>query len=285
MNKKVWWISGIVLIGLCAIDQISKSVALVLKGNVPLPSEALSAVSGSQLLLNISTPVSAVLCLFILFVMNLVIIKPLIGLKTSMAIFVAGLLSDSIDKTIRGGSLNELTVFSLNLTDIYIIVGFLSAIFFCIKDRSEIFHKNSLRKTMLIEKDQYKFCAYMLATYAIFSFSFGVFLYGFLEMAFSQTVNHIPPALKNQLVYAFLALFFCVLIGQLLLLIGFMVWLSNKIYGPVYAFKKYLNDILLSEQEIRPFNLRKGDHFNDLPELATKLRSKYRVTVDENKEK
>ena len=85
----------------------------------------------------------------------------------------------------------------------------------------------------------------------------------------------VPEDTQNHLLLVGLLFFALLAVCFLVIIFGFVVYISNKIYGPVYAFKKYVKEVFVSGEPDRPFNLRKGDHFNDLQDLAGQLKDKY----------
>ena len=204
------------------------------------------------------------------------------GFRVGIAFFIAGMLGDSIDMIFRGASQNWIKLFNayVNLTDVYILIGIVLTVFFCIRDRSILFRKHNLRKKMLVEKDQTIFCFHILFSYLLFIGASFIFFLSFIKVIFNHFVQ-ISPDLQSQLIRVFFVLFSILSICFLLIMVAFSLYLSNKIYGPVYAFKKYIRDVFLSGLPVRPFKLREGDHFSDIPDLVDQLQSKY---IKEEKE-
>lgn len=58
--------------------------------------------------------------------------------------------------------------------------------------------------------------------------------------------------------------------------------LSHRTAGPLYAFEKYLDELL--EGKSRVFRLRAGDEFRHLEELGDRLRQKLVPEAPENAE-
>ena len=287
MNKKDWCVLTSVLLLFCVCDQLSKWIALKLLSSkaVMLGPIGFAAYQQPLLLGNVnvlqymtatSSAVFGILFLFLFFVLNLIWTDKLFKLRISLALLTAGFLCDSIDKIFSKGTVDWIVIFNnyISLNDIYILVGLILTIFFFVKNYSAIFYKHSLRKKMIIEKDQYTFCAYIVLSYLILITGFGMFFI----TTFTIISDNIVTTSNDQtnLIFSFLLPFILLSICFLLIMSIFTIYLSNKVYGPVYAFKKYIKDVLLSGEENRSLNLRKGDHFKDLSDLATQLETKYK---------
>ena len=52
-----------------------------------------------------------------------------------------------------------------------------------------------------------------------------------------------------------------------------VTYLSNKIYGPIYSFEKYLK-ALLNNESPKEFNLRKGDQLKHLEKTALEMKKR-----------
>ncbi len=287
MNKKDWFTLTGMLLLFCIGDQLSKWIALkLLSGKAimlgpigfaayrqPLLQEHINVL---QYMTATSSAVFGILFLFIFFVLNLIWADKLFKFRVSLALLTAGFLCDSIDKIFSKSSIDWIAIFNhyISLNDIYILVGLALTIFFFIKNYSTIFYKHSLRKTMIIEKDQYTFCTYIILSYLIFIAGFGTFF----MTTFSIMSDNIMTTSSNQtnLILSVLLPFVLLSTCFLLMMSIFTIYLSNKIYGPVYAFKKYIKDVLLSGEANRSLHLRKGDHFKDLSDLASQLGTKYK---------
>ena len=288
MNKKDWSILTGILILLCVCDQLSKWLALkILSGKTAILWSVGFATHQQHLLSEdvniiqhmaaIPSAIFGILILFLFFVLNLIWTDKLFKLRISMAVLTAGFLCDSMDKIFSKGTIDWIVIFNnyISLNDIYILIGSIFTIFFFIKNYSTIFYKNTIRKKMIIEKDQYTFCAYILLSFLIFMIGFGMFFI----TAFKIVSGHVEAISSNNqasLMFIFSLSFIMLSICFLLIISIFTVYLSNKIYGPIYAIKKYIKEVLLSEDNNRPLNLRKDDHFSELSDLINQLGTKYK---------
>lgn len=285
MSKKDWIIVVGVVVAALVLDGFSNwFFSIVLKNNdfilgpvglVFSEGTDLSNVIGYKKV--IFSAVLSSISLIIFCIINLMLVQRLLGFRVGLALVTSGLIGETIGVLFGKKVINWLVLSKvyLNLTDIYLIAGAFITIFFCIKYRSIIFHKNNLRTRIFVDPDQYIFCFYVLFTYFIFTVSAGMFFVIFLK-SYSLQTNTSMFLSYNKTIDSFLVLFFILFSCFFFVMFLAMVYFSNKIYGPVYAFKKYVRDVILRESpEDRPFNLRKGDHFRDLVNVARELKDKY----------
>ena len=215
--------------------------------------------------------------LSLFLVLNLILTQRLLGLRVALALFTASMLGDSIDTVFRGVSMQWFSLFQLkfNLNTILLLSGLFLTVFFTIKDRNILFNKNSLRKSLFVEKDQYLFCFYMLFPYLLFSSGFYMFFHIFIQGLFNS-LPHVPENIRTQALNSFLLIFSSLSLCFFLLLVIFVFYYSNKIYGPIYAFKKYIKEVFLKgSAPARDFKLRSGDQFKDLPGLISQMKAKF----------
>lgn len=286
MQKKDWYIILGVFIFSFLLIQLSRWVFSVSLGGESVMLGPFGFVVSEEIRLSsfveykkmLTSTFFGVFFLFLFFVLNLILAQRLMGLRVSLTLFTVGVLSESLNSIFYENTLNWLVVYGrhFNLSDLYIVAGVISMIYICVKDRLIIFRKNNLRKKMFVDKDQYTFCFYMLFSYFIFLFGMGMFFLVFIKIVleyFVQTSQTVHNGLTSVALLSFSLLSIC----SLITITYFLIYVSNKIYGPVYAFKKYVRDHFLSEgaEEDRPFKLRKGDHFGDLQDLAGQLKAKY----------
>jgi len=298
MNKKDWKIVIGALIGAFLVDLLSKVAALAALGNnsYNLGPVGLSVRKGTHFLLTqlhifeyVTTMASfgfSSFFLFLFFVLNLVIVKKLLDFRIAIALFTAGMLGGSADMVFQGSTISWIVFFGrhISLADLYIVVGTVLTLYYSIKYRSIIFHKNNMRSKIFIERDQYIFCFYVLCSYLIFIGAYCLFSLIFIKMIVGLMAGGQYTNLESKMEKVFLTLYFILSFAFFIVMTMFTVYVSNKVYGPVYAFKKYIRDVLLLNGNVRSFRLRKGDHFEDLSDLADQLIDKYRRGAAEKKE-
>ncbi len=274
MKRKDWFIVIGVLVGLCAFAQI---LYFIMGPDGALGQKALNR-GGQNLALYRVLAMSSFLGIFFLyifFLLNFILIKRVMGFRLSLAVFTAGMMGDSLDILFQGAGAAELfrlSHISFGLSDVYVVVGLILTLFFVVKDYSVIFQKDNLRKKILIEKEQYSFCFYVILPYFLFVVGFYMFFHVFIQMVLGSAPR-LSMSTQSYIINTFLTLFSVLSLCFLLTLAIFVFYFSNKVYGPVYAFKKYINEVLKGKAD-RLFKLRSGDHFQDLVPLASELKQK-----------
>ena len=286
MNKKIWYILIGTLIGCLILDQLSKGIvmAFLKAGEVGLGplhlKVSMLSLSGAfnmgQYLQLISAFGFSIFFLFLFFVLNWIWAEKQMGIRIGSAFFTAGIMGDGTDILIFKNIVDWINVFnrSFNLTDLYVLVGVFLILFFYIKNRKIFFSSEgkTLRRQLIIEKDQYSFCFYFLFPYLVFTVALFTFFFSFLKIIFHKFIPT-EVGMQSELTMVFSILFLMLSLCFLLILFAFTLYLSNKLYGPIYAFKKYIRELLKKGRVERPFKVRKGDYFTDLPDLAEELKS------------
>lgn len=94
-----------------------------------------------------------------------------------------------------------------------------------------------------------------------------------LDSATSRYLNQIIIEISN-LLFNILSLF-----GIFTLSISFVagILLLQHISGPVFAFKKFLSDVLEGKPSRYPLHLRNHDFFSDLADLVNKIYEKFEL--------
>ena len=272
MKKQDWFIVTGVLLGLCLLEQVVQWA--MSPDMVQRPALSGQFHLGMEIYKNIifsSFFGLFFLCLFLL--LNFILKEKLIGFRLALAVFTAGMLGESLGFLIQGsmGHIFQVGGLRVGLSHFYIFIGVLSTVFFSVKDFSLIFNKDSVRKKLLIEKDQYAFCFYVILPYFLFIGGFYMFFHVFIQMVLSFAPR-MPINTRNDIINTFFSLFSTLSLCFLLTLTLFIVYLSNKVYGPVYAFKKYIRDVFLKGEADRTLKFRSADHFQELVGLAKELK-------------
>lgn len=137
---------------------------------------------------------------------------------------------------------------------------------------------NARKQTWVLPKFQKHYVGMLLGIGLAFTFVSGILSYTYLSSTIGNFVINPPTPPFTQYEQGFLLPFIWVhlsiSIAFLLLLFWFGLKLSHRTAGPLYAFEKFLDDLM--EGKDRPLKLREGDRFTHLEELGQKLRQKMR---------
>ena len=275
-----------IFISLVAIDQISKQFALHSfnePGGAFLTFSFIPPVKNFDLVLNLKlgsgsflapTYFTAILCLFLFYyVISLIFIpKAFFYLQTGISILFAGFLSNIVNKIFNGYVLDFIKWspskdFDLyfNLADIFqtLAWGLIIAQFVFLK---KTFPEDRRKQLIVMRSYQLQFIGYSALAFFILSAFFLLINYQFI--GFIQVTNfaNIRQISFSFLTYSFFFLFLiCIFIGI------FFYYLSNKIYGPVYAFERYIKALLKGENP-EDLKLRKHDQLKQLEGLAKNIK-------------
>ena len=208
--------------------------------------------------------------IFIFFVDN----KKFYHLKVALSLIFAGWISNFIDKIMQfyvvdyiKWNLFDFIVF-FNLADIVQSCGWILCIQQLIHFRYEIFRPKERRRSWLVlSKLQYQFLAYFTLVFILLVVFFLLLVKQVLSMfgLWDETViKEIAFSFLMGLIFALVFLY--IFIGL------FFVYFSNKIYGPIYAFEKYIRELINGKSHSKAFRLRKEDQFKQLEILASDIK-------------
>ncbi len=256
------------LIGLITFDQVLKKV-FVQKGqyiiNKGMFLNMFESMPSHIKIIFLGTYSSFLFLIFVALITSLS--KEAKYLKTFLSFFIAGICSNTIDKIVKGFTIDFIPAFSssFNTADIYIFVGVIGINFVVFFGKQVIFSKQDMRKFNLIEpKAQIKYARKV--SFFVFGSSLilGTLSYTFL-------ITYISPVILNSkgITTTFLTLY--ILISVILILISFPfgLYLSSKVFGPLHGLHLYVEDLKCGKH--RKFQIRKGDELNKVNLIARNI--------------
>lgn len=281
------------LFSLVTIDQLSKYMALLF-----LTSHSTSRVLGFSLQVPVQNPnlmlgwnfssnqlilnsfLTTTFCVFLFcYILSLVFIpKNFHYLQSGISILFAGFTSNFINKISNGFVLDfikwspsqTLDIY-FNLADIFQTIAWILILIQLVFLRKFLWKaKKEKRKQLLIIKAlQLQFIGFCALAFFCLSFSFLLTNYQFVIFIEDMELYKIKHISKEFFKYSFSTLFlFC------LIMVGFFTYLSNKIYGPLYAFEKYIKALLKGENP-KDLTLRKNDQFKHLEDMAKEIKEEF----------
>ncbi len=191
-----------------------------------------------------------------------------------LALLANGLMQNTITYLIN------IFGFRTNIAFLCVLVALLGILVSYFKTKPEL--KDS-RKQLFILQDQYHFCLSIGLTYIIFIIAIGVFSYIFIANILSTVAITMQGMSQSQIIdtmarYSNFYFFLFMVLASFLAIVCslFVIYLSNKIYGPIYAFQKYLKSVVIDKKqpERGRFTLRKNDHFKFLEDFMRELLKK-----------
>ena len=223
-------------------------------------------------------------CVFIVFSDN----RKFYFLQIALSLLFGGWLSNLWDKMlqfyvldyIRWDLFESFTIY-LNLADIFQTFGWLILFQQILSLRKQLWRKNQKRNKLVVLKTfQYQFLAYCSLIFVLLSVFCLLLIQQILIVVGLSEVD-----LIKEISYSFLLGYFFIVVLLYFFIGLFFVYLSNKIYGPVYAFERYIRNLLEGQPTPEQFRLRDKDQFKNLEALAKDIKEKIESVKKHTKHK
>ena len=287
MRRIDWVLVLVPLFVTWGIDRITKAWALTLTGvhfkgpfgavlhhNYGAMLGLFSHVTPVIRVVSLSTG-GAFLLFFFILIQYLLPIQSLM-LRSGLSVLLGGILGNVTDRVLYGyvvdfmliGSMEKSTP-AFNMADALQWVGYVMIATALIRESEVLWPSYNVRKKMWINpRFQLRYCFILLAIGLCFATIAGVYSYTFLRVTIIDFAGSNPRLLDNYLT-PFLITFGIVSLtfACVLFLVGRI--LSARIAGPLYAFEKFLDDLVSGKP--RALKLRAGDEFKHLEQIAERL--------------
>lgn len=293
MTRRDWYLNLLIVALIWAIDFATKWLAMkyidglyfwgpfgiVLHFN---PGAMLGAFSNLPPVLRVVTLSTggAFLCFIYLAIQQLIPIKAT-TLRVGMSILLGGILGNVTDRILRGavtdflllGSATQSTP-AFNFADAVQWIGYGLIVFSLIRDGNIFWPERNSRRLLWINPSfQIKYITILFSMGLGFVLISGVFFYTYLKITIDALVIGSPIEVENRFLRPFFITYTVIALGFLLMLFIIGRILSHRTAGPLYAFEKFLKELL--DGKDRELRLRTGDEFQHLEELSIKLREKF----------
>ncbi len=201
-------------------------------------------------------------------------------LRAGMSVLLGGILGNVTDRILWGyvvdflvlGTPENYTPFVFNMADVLQWLGYVMIVIALIKDGKILWPEQNLRKSYWINpKYQIQYCLKLLGFGISFAVIVGVYSYTFMKVTINSLIGE-QPAIEAKYLIPFLITFFAISATFCILLFIVGLVFSHRAAGPVYAFEKFLEDLL--DGKTRNLKLRAGDDFGHLEQLAAQLTDK-----------
>ena len=212
----------------------------------------------------------------------------IISLRMGLSLLIGGILGNVIDRTVYGYVIDFISFeFSFgtsawhspvwNLADMVQWIGYGLIVHALYKYGHLLWPDQNARRTFWVNrKFQFKYAAIFVSTGVFITIISMVFTHTFLSVTLEELVSH-NPAIAEKYTRAFLISYIFLGFAFAITLFTIAKILSHRIAGPVYAFERYLTEVLEGRGLTRagqPLKLRAGDDFKHLEDLAEKVREK-----------
>lgn len=202
-------------------------------------------------------------------------------LNYGLSLMVAGIMGNTLDKTIQGMTTDFIPfvwgnqLISFNGADVFLWVGTAILVWVIFKKDKLIWYPDNTRQNILVRpKDQFKVAMVLTAVAFSSSVVICIFSYTFFNTML-KTLNYGRDQIMTT--YFFTACILTLLFCCSAFIAGIVI--SHKTAGPIYAFELYVNDLINGKD--RKFRLRDGDSYQDLENVAEKLRVHFTIPPKE----
>ena len=297
MKKKEWFIVIVPLFITWGIDHLTKIWANTLQGYTQFGPIGFVLHHNQGAMLGLFSDLPAVLrvvslstggafLLFIFIVVQYLLpIKSLI-LRSGLSILIGGILGNVFDRIVYGYVIDFITIGTplssspvFNIADALQWVGYLMVATALIKEGNILWPESDHRHTRWVNlRFQLRYCFVLMAVGFGLAAVAGVYSYTFLRVTILDLVGPNPRLLDHYLLpFIITFVLVCFVFAGLLFLAGRTI--SQRIAGPLYAFEKYLDDLMNNRP--RPLRLRAGDEFKHLEQLAARLTIEWQKRQEE----
>lgn len=197
-------------------------------------------------------------------------------LRSGMSVLLGGILGNVTDRIVNGYVIDFLLLGSpeqatpaFNLADALQWVGYAMIAIALIRESEILWPADNTRKRMWINiRFQLRYCFILTGVGLGFALIAGVFSYTFLRVTIIDLVGNNQKLLDHYLIpFVLTFMIVSMAFAAVLFLVGRV--LSSRIAGPLYAFEKFLDDLVAGRP--RPLRLRTGDEFKHLETIAARL--------------
>mgnify|MGYP005645012133 CR=1 FL=1 len=271
--KKIFFNNILIFLSCVIIDQISK---MIFKGSE-------TAIMNQGMIFNLYSDISStyrviVLCsffgfIFFAYLIALYVFPPVLNkIKVGVSLLLGGIFGNVIDRTILGASIDFIPlsfdnkVFVFNCADVFQWIGAILIVFYMIKKEKIIWYPDNERGKYLVNPKEQMITSTKLALISLScSLLLGIFCFTFLRNIFVG----IEGVAGKQILLVFTISYISISLIFTILVFFSGIIISHKTAGPLYAFEKYVEDLL--EGNLRTLKLREGDNYQHLTRVSYRL--------------
>ena len=200
------------------------------------------------------------------------------SLRYGMSVLLGGILGNVTDRIQRGAATDFLLIGSaehhspaFNFADAIQWVGYLMIVYSLVKYGPLLWPERNFRRSLWVNPSfQIRYVTLLSVMGLGFVVISGVFFYTYLKITIDALVVGSPTEVERRFLVPFLITYLVIAVGFLMILFVIGRILSHRTAGPLYAFERFLEDLL--DGKDRELRLRAGDDFQHLEELSLRLR-------------
>lgn len=289
LKKREWFLIALAFFLTWAVDRYTKLYALNLVGIKNYGSLILSLHFNPGAMLGLFSQLPPVLrvvtlstggafLIFTFLILQYIIPSKALGLRVGMALLLGGIIGNVTDRIVWGHVVDFISfrfrtwgspVF--NLADAIQWIGHGLVMVGLVRHAETFWPEVNTRKTSWVNlRFQLKYCFILMAVGLGIGCVAGTFAYTYLRVSLLALTNN-NVVLTDQYLQPFIFSFAAIagIFMWILFIVGKVI--SLRVAGPVYAFEKYIEDLI--QGHVRPFKLRKSDEFQELNDLSSQIKS------------
>lgn len=294
MKRKDWLLVAAVLLVCVVIDQLTKLWApqlsetnygylkFLLVHNHGAMLGLFSDLPAVLRIVTLSTSGVFILCIYCL--LQYLIPGRMLSLRLSLSVLVGGIIGNVLDRIFYGYVIDFICIETAtwhspiwNMADVIQWLGYLMMVYSLFKYSGQLWPDQNARKTFWINrKFQLKHSVLFMITGLFLTLVSAVFSYTYLRVSLQEVAGY-NPLLIDKFTQPFLVTFFILALMFALLLFSVGKLMSHRIAGPIYAFERFLKDILEGRGLTKSgaaLQLRNNDDLRHLEELAEQVRAR-----------
>lgn len=292
MKKRDWALVVIPLLLTWIIDRFTKHWATGLTGidSHGVISFVLHQNQGAMLglftelpkilrVVSLSTGGAFLLC-FYAIIQYLLPIRSMV-LRMGLSVLIGGIIGNVTDRIIWGYVVDFIVIGSptlsspaFNLADALQWLGYGMIIYAILREGELLWPEHNTRRQYWVNvRFQLRYCFFLMGVGLSLTLIGLVFSYTYLRVTISELVGN-NTYLINKFLGPFVITYIIIFIAFSAILFAIGKYISHRIAGPIYAFEKFLTDLL--DGHSRPLKLRAGDEFQELSALSEQLRDHYK---------
>ena len=227
---------------------------------------------------------SGVFLLSIYAIIQYLIPVRLMVLRLGLSILVGGILGNVLDRILYGYVIDFIAIQVgtwhspiWNVADVIQWIGYVMIVYSVMKHGELLWPGNNIRKVFWVNRGfQIKYSALFMVVGLFLTLISLVFSYTYLKVTIEEISGKnliLIEKFSTPFLYSFLVL--AITFSFILFMIGKMI--SHRIAGPLYAFERFLNEILEGKGLTKngaALKLRAGDDFKHLEQLAEQIKMK-----------
>lgn len=242
----------------------------------------------------VSLSTSGGFLIFIFLVIQIFLPMKAPFLRFGMSLLLGGILGNIADR-LYWGHVVDFLFFSafnydspiFNLADAFQWVGYFVLIYGFVVEGQALWPEDNSRQSYWVDKKfQIRYCLRLVSFGLAFAIIAGIYSYTFLKVSLlqigpSSMLSEIHKVEVNKILNTFVIIYTFVSVVFLVILFFSGIAISHRVAGPVYAFQKFLSDLMAGK--IRSLKLRSNDEFPQLEDTANQFVKKFAHLLKKNK--